>query len=270
VHIATARSADSLKVLRDVAAAGAVVAPALAVGPVRSGAPALGYVDKLRVVGNKLYADLLSLHPQIRDALLLGKCKKIALGVYENLVRNGQRFRHALRHISLEGIPEPTIKLVPTTTIEAFQQFKYAGRVHTYSSRLDDDDSWRATQDDATGEVVANRVSEYQEENPGVSYEQALVAVFADDPVLKDEYLKTLGHLPADEPNPHSGRMSPPPTRPESENAEEDRRQAGEELSKFARVIMAHKTNIDFEEAFRQACHQHPHLAARYHGHDYR
>jgi hypothetical protein len=232
--------------------------PAVKLGHTDSpGAMAYGWVGRVYRRGRKLLADLYDVPAEVFAAIKQRRYDRVSAEIYFNLKRGGQVFRRALKAVALLGAEIPAVAgLAPLRTVV---NTAGAAPARTYHFGA------RALQHEDIGSEVDQLVREHMERHEEPSYSKALDAVLKEDPDLAVAYA-----LPSDNPNPHSGKMSPPPTRPESENAEADRRQAGEELTKIAKQLQHGKTDLDFLTAFEQACHQHPHLAARYHGHDYR
>lgn len=85
--------------------------PALTLGHVATepGAPAVGYVGKLRREGEKLVADLINVHDKVYAAIKEKLFNRVSAEVYWNLERGGKKYRRALKALALLGAHVPAV-----------------------------------------------------------------------------------------------------------------------------------------------------------------
>ena len=208
------------------------------------GQPAFGYVSGLRKVGRALVADLQDVPEIVAHALRSGRVKRIALEVYENLTRGGQKFRRALRAIRIRDLSAPSLNLKPSGVI-AFAEMD-GTVVHVYETSLDDDD-------DAGAEVDA-AVREYMQRTGEKSYGEAMHAVLEEDPELYRRYAG--GRYPAGVtfiPSQAEATVSP-------------RAEAGMEIDKKVRAILNANPALQYLDVLRRVLAENRELAERYGG----
>jgi hypothetical protein len=91
-----------------------------------SDAPAYGWVKNLRKAGDKLLADLVDMPQELHDRIKARRYDTISSEIYQNLKRNGETFRRALKAVAILGAQIPAVSgLKPLR--EHFEQ------VHTFS-----------------------------------------------------------------------------------------------------------------------------------------
>ncbi len=85
--------------------------PAIKIGHSKDapGAPAYGWVSKLRKVGGKLVADFESMHDSVITALKDKRYDRVSSEIYFNLKRGGKTFRRALKAVALLGADVPAV-----------------------------------------------------------------------------------------------------------------------------------------------------------------
>lgn len=95
--------------------------PALKVGHTKDtpGAPAYGWVQNLKRVGNKLVADFTDMHDSVVDAIRKKAYNNVSSEIYFNLKRGGKDFRRALKAVALLGAEVPAVSgLTPLHKME--------------------------------------------------------------------------------------------------------------------------------------------------------
>jgi hypothetical protein len=75
----------------------------------KKGMPALGWVDNLRRVGNKLVADFTGLPKLVYEAIRDKRYNTVSSEVYWNLERGGKKFYRALKAVALLGAEIPAV-----------------------------------------------------------------------------------------------------------------------------------------------------------------
>ncbi len=85
--------------------------PAIKVGHTKDapGAPAYGWVQNLRRVGQKLVADFTDMHDSVVEALRKRSYDRVSSEVYFNLNRGGKTFKRALKAVALLGADVPAV-----------------------------------------------------------------------------------------------------------------------------------------------------------------
>jgi len=84
--------------------------PAVKIGHTKEpGAPAYGYVENLRRVGNKLLADLTHLPREIYEQVMARRFGRVSAEVYWNMNRNGKTHKRALGAVALLGAELPGV-----------------------------------------------------------------------------------------------------------------------------------------------------------------
>ncbi|MDZ4251324.1 MAG: hypothetical protein U1A72_01965 [Sulfuritalea sp.] len=85
--------------------------PAIKIGHTKdtTGAPAYGWVQNLRRVGQKLVADFTDMHDSVVEALRKRSYDRVSSEVYFNLNRGGKQFRRALKAVALLGAEVPAV-----------------------------------------------------------------------------------------------------------------------------------------------------------------
>jgi len=73
------------------------------------GDPALGWVDKLRVVGDKLVATFRDVAPVVRQAILAGRYRRVSAEIYTNVRQGGKDLGSALKAVALLGADLPAV-----------------------------------------------------------------------------------------------------------------------------------------------------------------
>ncbi len=95
--------------------------PALKVGHSKDspGAPAYGWVQNLRRVGQKLVADFTEMHDSVVEAMRKRSYDRVSSEVYFNLNRGGKSFKRALKAVALLGAEVPAVaELTPLHKME--------------------------------------------------------------------------------------------------------------------------------------------------------
>lgn len=95
--------------------------PAIKVGHTKDkpGAPAYGWVTNLKRVGQKLFADLESMHDSVVDAVRNKSYDRVSSEIYFNLKRAGKVFPRALKAVALLGAEVPAVAgLIPLHKME--------------------------------------------------------------------------------------------------------------------------------------------------------
>ncbi len=95
--------------------------PAIKVGHTKDspGAPAYGWVQNLRRVGQKLVADFTDMHDSVVEALRKRAYDRVSSEVYFNLNRGGKKFGRALKAVALLGADVPAVaNLLPLHKME--------------------------------------------------------------------------------------------------------------------------------------------------------
>lgn len=77
------------------------------------GQPALGWVENLRRVGSKLFADLVALPKAVYEAIKQRRYDRVSAEIFWNLERNGKTFPKALKALALLGAEVPAVDLKP-------------------------------------------------------------------------------------------------------------------------------------------------------------
>ena len=85
--------------------------PAIKIGHTKDtpGAPAYGWVQNLRRVGQKLVADFTDMHDSVVEALRKKSYDRVSSEVYFNLKRGGKTFGRALKAVALLGAEVPAV-----------------------------------------------------------------------------------------------------------------------------------------------------------------
>ena len=99
--------------------------PAVKIGHTKDkpGAPSYGWVQNLKRVGNKLYADLTDMHDSVVDAIRSKAYDRVSSEIYFNLKRGDKQFRRALKAVALLGAEVPAVaNLVPLHKVEFAEQ----------------------------------------------------------------------------------------------------------------------------------------------------
>jgi len=110
--------------------------PAIKVGHTRDspGAPAYGWVQNLRRVGQKLVADFTDMHDSVVDAIRRKSYDRVSSEVYFNLNRGGKKFARALKAVALLGADVPAVTgLTPLHKME----FAAAGEFEKFAAHED-------------------------------------------------------------------------------------------------------------------------------------
>lgn len=72
--------------------------------------PAAGWLDNVRVVGEKLVADFLRVPGKIADLLEAGAYRRVSAEIFENISVAGEKFRLALKAVALLGGETPAVE----------------------------------------------------------------------------------------------------------------------------------------------------------------
>lgn len=72
-----------------------------------SGLPALGWVENLRKVGNKLIADFIKIPKKVYDLLLVGAYRRVSSEIYWDIEVKGKKYKYLLKAVSLLGGDTP-------------------------------------------------------------------------------------------------------------------------------------------------------------------
>lgn len=212
------------------------------------GAPAYGYIERLRRVGNKLVADFTSMHDSVVKAIRDRRYSRVSAEVYFNLKRGGRTFRRALKAVALLGAEVPAVAgLLPLHKME-FADLGLGLEVHAYTLPFDN-------RDDA-GDEVDSRVREYREDHPGTSYSDGLSAVLKDDSALRREYAGiSLTPEEADSQRWRNALGLPNP---------QERMEAGIEIQKLVIAAIAKNPLLSNMQALKLVLQQNPDLAEAY------
>lgn len=107
--------------------------PAVKIGHTKDapGAPAYGWVQNLRRVGQKLVADFTDMHDSVVEAVRKRSYDRVSSEVYFNLSRNGKTFGRALKAVALLGAEVPAVAgLTPLHKME----FAAAGEYEKFTA----------------------------------------------------------------------------------------------------------------------------------------
>lgn len=113
--------------------------PALKVGHTKdaAGAPAYGWVQNLRRVGQKLVADFTEMHDSVVEAMRKRSYDRVSSEVYFNLNRGGKSFKRALKAVALLGAEVPAVAgLMPLHKMEFAAEGEFE-RFATHEDALD-------------------------------------------------------------------------------------------------------------------------------------
>lgn len=72
-----------------------------------SGMPALGWVENLRKVGNKLVADFVKIPKKIYELLLVGAYRRVSSEIFWDIEVKGRKYKRLLKAVSLLGADTP-------------------------------------------------------------------------------------------------------------------------------------------------------------------
>jgi hypothetical protein len=75
----------------------------------KDGLPALGWIDKMSVTGDKLIADLVDIPKKVYDLIKIGAYKKVSCEMFFNVKIKDKRFSHLITAISLLGADTPAV-----------------------------------------------------------------------------------------------------------------------------------------------------------------
>lgn len=75
----------------------------------KSGEPALGWIQNLRIVGNKLVADFKDISQKVYETIKGRGWDTVSAEIFWNLDRNGKVFRRVLKAVALLGIEIPAV-----------------------------------------------------------------------------------------------------------------------------------------------------------------
>lgn len=214
--------------------------PALKIGhgPDEPGARAHGWVTNLRRIGTKLVADFTDIAASTFEKIKARGLDRVSSEIYFNLKRGGKVFRRALKAVALLGAEVPAVaglaplhKMLSSDMAEAI----HAGAALALFAEGTEHDSAPA------GEVLHAAVAAYREQNPGMSYSDAMNAVLSDNTSLHEQYA-TLRH--------------------DSELSE--RQRAGARIQELADAIRRANPGMSLEKALGRVMQEHPDLANRY------
>jgi hypothetical protein len=75
----------------------------------RDGQPALGYIDKIYLAGNKLLANFKELPKRVYEAIKRGNYKRVSSEIYWNYTNDGKSFDRVLKAVALLGADIPAV-----------------------------------------------------------------------------------------------------------------------------------------------------------------
>ena len=104
-----------------------------------SGEPAYGWVQSIRVVGDRLVADFMDLPKQIYNAIKNRRFDHVSAEIFWNLKRAGRTFRRALKAVALLGTETPAVSdLKPLRdSIAGLSGAEFEG-LHSYQLSMED------------------------------------------------------------------------------------------------------------------------------------
>lgn len=76
----------------------------------RDGMPAVGWIEKLRKVGSKIYADFCDVPRKIYDLIKAGAYKRISSEIFFNIKIENKTYNKALKAVSLLGADTPAVQ----------------------------------------------------------------------------------------------------------------------------------------------------------------
>lgn len=235
----------------------------------KPGTPALGWVENLRRVGDKLLADLTHLPREIYEVVRRRGYDRVSAEIYWNLQTGGKTFRRALKALALLGAEPPAItSLAPLHTL--FSQ--HQGELKVYVVDVGNDPSDETLRLMATppntarhlggnyvmkeklkqmsledarataGEILDSKAKLLQQAERGLNYSEALARVAKDS---ENDFLMEL----------YTGV-----------GASDDALQVpgGEELDRKTRALMDKTGERDYAAACRLVLSQDSDLARRY------
>ena len=91
--------------------------PALKIGHAENTDPAVGYVTALRRAGQNLIATISDIPDEVYAIIKRRGFDRVSCEIYSGLVRNGRKFRKALRAVALLGHSPPGVDLPPLRTV---------------------------------------------------------------------------------------------------------------------------------------------------------
>ena len=75
----------------------------------KDGQPALGYIDKIYLAGNKLLANFKELPKRVYEAIKRGNYKRVSSEIYWNYTNDGKSFDRVLKAVALLGADIPAV-----------------------------------------------------------------------------------------------------------------------------------------------------------------
>lgn len=100
------------------------------------GMPAIGWLDNVRAVGSKLFADFVKVPKKISDLLKVGAYRTVSPEIYWNLEMNGKQYPYALKALALLGADIPACKDVSDIMALYSEVYAYSaepGEVKAYT-----------------------------------------------------------------------------------------------------------------------------------------
>lgn len=171
----------------------------------KPGMPALGWIQNVRRMGNKLVADFVDLHEKVYEAIKTRRYGTVSSEIYWNLKNNNGTFKKALKAVALLGAEIPGVAdLRPlrevvfnaegvrryTTRFSTFNKEKEVEKINVYeeAAMKKEIQDARVEVIHAAGLVVDQRTKEYMRDYREPDYEKAMKAVLAADTGLKEQY----------------------------------------------------------------------------------
>lgn len=235
-----------------VAAARPDYCPAVTVGDaVRPGAPAHGYVERLRAVGRAVYADLTGLSDALAAALASRRCR-IKAHVFHNVRRGKDLLRRALKCVTVEGVTADQLRLTPSGVVQFSDD--PAQVVHVYAADDDGDD---------VGRAVDAAVRDHMRRTGEQSYSKALAAVLAQDRALQGRYASGFEDSGISRPGGFGREVERVPSQAETPI---DRGEASARVHDLVVAWMEKHQGKDYTAGLTAILRAYPELAAQYRG----
>jgi len=163
------------------------------------GSPALGYVNRLYVRGEKLVADLIDVPRKFADLIKVGAFKKVSAEIYLRFKNEntGSVLPRVLKSVAFLGADIPALTNLDSVTSLYSQQQHNGATVKLVTFSVEQKEEKKMEYRNVSDEVDA-KARQYMLDHENASYGSAMSTVLESDPSLKRRYAFGEGPTGAD------------------------------------------------------------------------
>lgn len=101
----------------------------------RDGLPAVGWIERVKKIGNKLFADFCNVPKKVYDLIKAGAYKRISSEIFFNIKINDKTFPKALKAVSLLGADTPAVQNLDDIIAMYVVENKNISKAYTFENK---------------------------------------------------------------------------------------------------------------------------------------